>query len=70
MLRTCCALGFVVALMTFSGCGGSKAALGPVDASDVEAANKAEVQKGMDESAKHLPPGAKMPAGTVPDGAK
>jgi hypothetical protein len=70
MLRTLCALGFAVALMTFSGCGGSKEALGPVDASDVEEVDKAEVDKGMQESAKHLPPGVKMPAGTVPDGAK
>ena len=70
MLRTFCTLCFVAAVMTFAGCGGAKEELGPVDAGDVEAVDQSELKKGMDESAKHLPPGAKMPAGTVPDGAK
>ncbi|MBM4000468.1 MAG: hypothetical protein FJ297_13180 [Planctomycetes bacterium] len=46
------------------GCG-SKAS-GPMDPKDVKAADSAEVKKGMDDSAKHLPPGVKMPKGAVP----
>jgi len=70
MLRTLCALGIVVAMMSFAGCGASKEELGPVDASTVEAVKDDEVKKGMEESMKHMPKGAKMPAGAIPGGAK
>ena len=70
MLRTLCALGIVVAMMSFAGCGNSKGELGPVDAADVHEANPDDIKKGMEESAKHLPKGMKMPEGTIPGDSK
>ena len=56
----------VLGLMVFAGCGGSE--LGPADPNSVPKVDPAVIEKELsrDESKKHLPKGAKMPAGVVP----
>ncbi len=54
----------MVLALAVAGCG--KKQLGPVDADSVKEADRSEVKNQMDESAKHLPPGVKMPAGAIP----
>ncbi len=50
--------------LALAGCG--KPALGPVSEDQLKPANPEEVKRGVEESAKHLPPGVKMPAGVIP----
>lgn len=52
-------LGFLV-----TGCG--KKALGPVSEDKLKPADPEVVKKGVEESAKHLPPGVQMPPGVIP----
>lgn len=65
MTRWIAALSLLVLSGTLMGCGGKE--LGPADPSAVPTANPAEVEKGMQESAKFLPQGAEMPPGVFPE---
>jgi hypothetical protein len=55
----------VVPAVALAGCSGVKE-LGPADPSKVPAVDKEKVNKQMQESMKHMPPGAKMPPNFLP----
>ena len=68
MFRWIAAIGLAVVLVPTFGCGVRE--LGPVDPADVKEEDPTVIKKGMEESAKHLPKGARIPPGVLPEGAK
>lgn len=64
--RLVLALGFAFGLSALAGCGSGE--LGPADPSQVPTVDPAEIQKEInrEEATKHLPEGAKIPAGVMP----
>jgi predicted small lipoprotein YifL len=54
----------MVLVLAVAGCG--KKALGPVSEEKLKPADPAVVKQGVEESAKHLPPGVQMPPGVIP----
>ncbi|GIW96617.1 MAG: hypothetical protein KatS3mg110_4658 [Pirellulaceae bacterium] len=63
MVRTICVVASVIVLL-LAGCGVKE--LGPVSEDKLKPADPEVVKKGVEESAKYLPPGVKMPAGVIP----
>jgi hypothetical protein len=53
-------------LSLFGGCGVKE--LGPMDESQVKKEDPETIRRGMETSAKHLPPGVKPPAHAFPQG--